>query len=233
MDTFDANSAPRRWSVAPPSANGWETTAKTQAPAQAQVEEGPGQSRRPRARNVDGKKGAAALPDFAFVVLGHLERHPEGVHGYELGRALAQAVAGPRFSQIYRLLRRLERAGMASSRVETESSHLRYRFSITASGRSALHGWLTRIPDRGVTCEQLLDRLRFADRLPRECLIRWIDAALSRCDEELGAIEATSSSHPRSGAEDPAYAMAMKARLTADRCWIEELRRRVERSAPE
>lgn len=172
-----------------------------------------------------------ALSEAAHVVLGYVGEHPEGIHGYRLGSILSRSplrLPSLGLGQLYRLLHRLEKAGLVTSRVEEESARLRYRFTITPRGEACFSKWMKTVPEEnGTTCDQVLDRLRFADRLPGTVLLRLIDDAereLERKAEELEKYELTSE-----GARmNRQYASALRARLTADRGWLAEIRRRAE-----
>jgi DNA-binding PadR family transcriptional regulator len=177
------------------------------------------------------KQKTGALSEAAHVVLGYVGEHPEGIHGYHLGSILSRSplrLPSLGLGQLYRLLHRLEKAGLVISRVEEESARLRYRFTITPRGEACFSKWLNTVPAvNGTTCDQVLDRLRFADRLPGAVLLRLIDEAereLERKAEELGEYELTSE-----GARmNRQYAPALRARLAADRGWLAEVRRLAE-----
>jgi DNA-binding PadR family transcriptional regulator len=176
---------------------------------------------------------AARLPDAAYVVLGYVGRYPTGVHGYELGRVLSRSplrVPSMQLGQLYRALQRLERAGLVQRHVETESSRLRYRFTVTKQGARAFERWLSAIPgDSGQACEQLLERLRFADHMPSETVLRLVDTAARQCREGIEELAAHAGDEEAVGA----YALALKARLADGRCWLEEVRRIVRETAAE
>jgi DNA-binding PadR family transcriptional regulator len=180
--------------------------------------------------------GDQRLPDVAYVVLGHVAASPSGIHGYELGRQLSRS--GPelppmRLGQLYRILRRLEAAALVVCHVESESLRLRYRFTVTPRGASVLQTWLMTLPrGTGAVCEQVLYRLRFAERLSAAALLGLVDTA---AEESRLALERLGGngrrSHDRGGAGGHPYDVALKERLAMDRCWLEEVRGLVERSA--
>jgi DNA-binding PadR family transcriptional regulator len=184
----------------------------------------------------------AALPEVAYLILGYVAMHPEGVHGYQLGRTLSRPplrVPSLRLGHLYRLLRRLEQAGLVACTVEAETTRLRYRFSITPDGEATFREWWLHPPrSGGLTRDHVLERLRFADRLPSRDVLRLIDGAVRACESESEAM----ARHGRAGEEScdalpeigaRIYLMARKARLADDRCWLEEVRRLVERGAGE
>jgi DNA-binding PadR family transcriptional regulator len=187
----------------------------------------------PASAGAKGRADAGRLPDAAFVVLGYIGRYPNGVHGYQLGRALScppLRVASMQLGQLYRVLQRLEKAGFVQRHVETESSRLRYRFTVTGEGAHAFERWLSAIPkDTGQACEQLLDRLRFADRVPAETVLRLIDSAARQCQKGIEELAAHAGGREAAGP----YAMALKARLADGRCWLEEVRRLVQETVRE
>ena len=175
------------------------------------------------------------LPDIAHVILGHVGTSPQGIHGYQLGRLLARPglrLPSLRLGQLYRLLRRLERASLVMCHVESESARLRYRFTITPQGETQLQDWLMSLRGTsGSICQQLLYRLRFAERLPVAALVRLIDDAMEECGaalEEIG--KATSAARERGQEVNPTYEHALKTRLATDRCWLEEIRRLLQRT---
>jgi len=187
-----------------------------------------------KAAGPTGASRANMLPDVAYVVLGYVGRYENGVHGYQLGRALSRSplrVPSMQLGHLYRVLQRLEKAGFVQRHVETESSRLRYRFTVTKKGNGAFQGWLSRIPEgTGQACEQLLERLRFADCLSPEAVLSLIDSAAQQCQEGIEELAA----HVGGGSDAAGpYAVALKARLADGRCWLEEVRRLVQEAATE
>ena len=181
------------------------------------------------------REETARLPDIAYVILGHVGVHADGIHGYQLGRLLSRSalrLPALRLGQLYRVLRRLERAHLVDCHVEAESARLRYRFAITPRGEACLQEWLGHIP-RGsaATCQQLLYRLRFANRLPGTVLLRLVDEAVHECRSSLEEMSQRSAA-PRDEHNDRPgpYEASLKARLATDLCWLEEVRRVVQRS---
>lgn len=175
------------------------------------------------------------FPDIAHVILGHVTMTPNGIHGYQLGRQLSRSapeLPPMRLGQLYRILRRLERAALVVCHVESESSRLRYRFTVTPRGESVLQEWLTTLPrDTGAVCQQLLYRLRFAERFSGTALLRLVDDAAEESRLALERVgESVSKNRDRGGEGGHPYDQALKARLAMDRCWLEEVRGLVERS---
>jgi DNA-binding PadR family transcriptional regulator len=183
------------------------------------------------AEREDGRDEDSRLPELAYVVLGHVRMYPEGIHGYRLGRMLAAPAAmlpGVQLGQLYRLLRRLKAAGMVASRVEAESARLRYRYVITPRGETCLEAWLRRVPrGTGATCQQLLNRLRFAGALAPGVLRTLVDDAVHECRRNLELLPPVPSVG-RDRRHDGAYEVALRARLATDLCWLEEVRGLVE-----
>lgn len=172
----------------------------------------------------------SGLSEAAFVVLGYVGKYPEGIHGYHLGKILSRSplrLSSLGLGQLYRLLHRLEKAGLVISSVEEESARLRYRFTITQRGEADFSEWLRSVPEgSGTTSESVLDRLRFAEQLPGAVLLRLIDEAHRECErkvEELAKYELKGERTPMS----QRYARALRARLGADRLWLDEIRQLV------
>ena len=176
------------------------------------------------------------LPDVAYTVLGYVGMYVGGVHGWELGRRLSRAIHGEPtlgMGRLYRVLRQLERAELVRCRVEPSASRLRYLFTMTAHGESCFGRWLKHIP-RGTPapCQQLLDRLRFAEQLPQNVLLRLLDEAAHECQREIEGLGQPEPSTRDTGKDTrrQLHASALKARMADDRCWLEEVRRLVQRS---
>jgi len=175
------------------------------------------------------------LPEVAYVVLGYVRAYPEGVHGYHLGRILSRfplRSASLGLGHLYRILHQLESAGLVKSEVEDGSPRLRYRLTITLRGEACFSSWLTTVPEGSeATCDQVLDRLRFADRLPGKVVLRLVDEAERECKSKLEELaQHTASEHPPKGEESHVsrpYTMALMARVAADLRWLEEVRQMV------
>lgn len=169
------------------------------------------------------------LPDRAFVVLGYVGRFPDGVHGYRLGRILTRSAGGLpslRLGQLYRLLRHLERAGCVESTIETGGPRpARYQFTVTPAGRARFRRWLTSVPKgQGSVREGILDRLRFSECLPNTALRRLLAEAAKECEDAIDALRQEAAQPPGAAHTDKAlHAMALEARLAADRRWLDEV----------
>lgn len=183
----------------------------------------------------DDGDGESRFPDVAYVILGHVATSPNGLHGYHLGRVLTRAtpqLPPMRLGQLYRILRRLERAALVTCHVESESSRLRYRFTVTPRGEAVLQDWLSTMPrGTGSVCQQLLLRLGFAAQIPQAALLRLVDDAAV---EAKHAIEALAKNgmpgRDRRSEPDSLFTTALRARLATDRCWLEEVRHIVAQS---
>jgi PadR family transcriptional regulator AphA len=84
-----------------------------------------------------------------YVILGLLSAQmPQEVHGYDLGRALADGVLGQivrvESGMLYHYLKRLSRDGLISTRVEPQVGRPdRQLHATTPEGSSALQSWLS------------------------------------------------------------------------------------------
>ena len=176
------------------------------------------------------------LSELASVVLGYIGTYPDGVHGYHLGRMLSRSPLGLpslRLGQLYRILRHLERAGLVRSHIEVAGPRpARYRFVTTPGGRSAFRQWLASLPHGRVPVrEQVLNRLRFSDRLPISALQRLLEEAVRACQTELETLRRHETPGGDPAAEPrPLHCMAVEARLLADRRWLDELQLLIEES---
>jgi DNA-binding PadR family transcriptional regulator len=178
------------------------------------------------------------LPEIAHVILGYVAMYPEGVHGYRLGRTLARAPLGLpalRLGQVYRALRHLERQGFVRSEIESGGPRpARHRFTVTPDGAAAFRAWLTSVPHGPEPLrDQMLNRLRFVDRLPPAVVESLLREAVGECDAELEALRRHQSlsgaTEGRLGGVKPLVGRLMEMRLVADRRWLDEVRRLIER----
>ncbi|MGI5164109.1 PadR family transcriptional regulator [Spirillospora sp. CA-253888] len=117
------------------------------------------------------------LPPTSWAVLGLLS-FGEELSGYDLKKwadwSLKFFYWSPSFSQIYGELKRLEKAGLAASRVElTESTRAKRVYRITEEGLAAVARWADRAPveppvlKHGVMLRAWLGHLMAPDRLRR------------------------------------------------------------------
>ena len=177
------------------------------------------------------------LPETAYVILGYVGMYPNGIHGYRLGRILLHSPLGlrsVRIGQLYRVLHRLERADLVKTHVEAGGPRpARYRFTMTASGRSRFRLWLRSAPrGSGPLRDRVINRLRFADLLPPADLESLLEDAARECRIELEEIQRQrGETCDWKGAVSSLHLMAIEARLAADRRWLNEIRRVLDRSS--
>jgi DNA-binding PadR family transcriptional regulator len=177
------------------------------------------------------------LPEHAYVILGYVGTYAEGVHGYEIGRLLLRSPLGfplLGLGQLYRVLHQLESARLISGAIEMNgAARARYRFKMTRKGEASFRQWLTG-GSRGVTPvrDQLLNRLRFADQVPRPVLTRLVSEAIKECQAEIDDLNRTGKARPCEGDVTPLHRLALQARLVAYQRWLAEVRNLVEGSAP-
>lgn len=172
------------------------------------------------------------LSDVELIVLGHVRTYRSGVHGYQLGRTLAHCALGlPSLTlgRLYRILHRLERAGLVEGRIDGRHARLRCRFTLTERGEARFRQWLIPGPAAAEgSPEELLRRLRFAEEVPRPTLRRWLDQALHACRADLATIKRCSTPAPEPGGDvGQLYTQALRARLVAQKRWLEEVLRLV------
>ncbi len=175
------------------------------------------------------------LADLAYLVLGYVRGHPDGIYGYRLGQRVGATPLGlpaVRLAQLYRMLHELGRRGLVKRRVEVGGARpSRLVFSITAAGAAAFRRWLTGPPRGAVPVrDQLLQRLRFVDALPERALKRLVRDAVRECMAEQEALRAAArvtatGTREMSGAARALMAMALERRVAADRGWLAELER--------
>ncbi|MGV9193849.1 PadR family transcriptional regulator [Microbacterium sp. MC2] len=139
--------------------------------------------------------GIHDLPSTSWAVLGILSFGTE-LSGYDVKRWADQSLAffywAPSQSQIYAELRRLERLGLAQSRVEqTHEARSRRLYEITEHGVHSIRGWFDELPAEPVVLKHShilrlwaahngdLDRLRLALADYREHALRKADAAVA------------------------------------------------------
>jgi DNA-binding PadR family transcriptional regulator len=176
---------------------------------------------------------ASRMPDIAFYILGLVAEHPDGIHGYALMRAGRPApFAGQSMvlTQLYRRLERLQGQGFLRREVEASGPRLRYLFSITARGETALRKWLS---SPVATTEGVIERLRFASRLPRAAVLGMLESADRHIADTLTRFRKSAEGHEREPGEgDGLWIRAVEARLDADRQWLQVVRRSVVDSTP-
>ena len=178
------------------------------------------------------------LPEHAYVILGCVGMHPGGIHGYRLGRTLSRSALGLPLlglGQLYRVLHHLEGAGLVKGEMEVNGSRrARYRFTMTAEGGTVFQQWLTRVARGSLPVrDQLLNRLRFADRLSGSVLLRFLKEAVQECQAELEDLgRERRALKDQNGGANPLHSRAIEARLVADRRWLEAVQQLVETASP-
>jgi len=171
---------------------------------------------------------AAQLPEHAYVILGYVGLHPEGVHGYQIGRLLLGSPLGLPLlglGQLYRVLHQLEAVGFVTGTIEVNgAARARYRFTLTRKGGTAFRQWLAG-GSRGAAPirDQLLNRLRFADQVPPPTLRRLVAEALKECEGELGDLERERKAQATDGFVTSLHSLALQARLVAYQRWLSEV----------
>ncbi len=133
---------------------------------------------------------------------------------------------------IYPLMRRLERAGLLSARVERSGKRRRREYRITPRGVAALRAWIgPPLAPEAVTVahDPLRSRARFLGALTAEQQRAWITAARAALDEVERRVCAWSESH--SGEKDAAMRRAVRLLtrsgeidVESRRRWIDEIR---------
>ncbi|PSK98020.1 PadR family transcriptional regulator [Murinocardiopsis flavida] len=171
------------------------------------------------------------------AILGILSIQP--MSGYELKKVIDESVGHfwtADQSQVYRTLAGLVADGLAARRtvVQEERPNL-HLHSATGPGLAELDRWLASPLPSQPTREPFLARLFFADRMPPEEITELLDTRRRDVRAQLAALEAIAV--PAESAETGqvlrlatlAYGIAhAKAELD----WLDDTRRRLERSTP-
>jgi DNA-binding PadR family transcriptional regulator len=164
------------------------------------------------------------LTDSDYVVLGCFLKFPEGLHGYRLKQVLGDPAMGLghiTYSRLYRFLQRFERDGLLHRQLDRDAARLRYSFTITPRGEARFLKWLSCDPAAGEPSgERLLRRLCFADATAPDTVQHWIEEAAAVCARQLAELERDEST-----SQDETYRSLLRARLRAERQWIEQTRR--------
>ena len=104
-----------------------------------------------------------------WAVLGLLALRPRS--GYDIKQAVDRTIRhfwAASYGQIYPELKRLETAGWIEGTDGSRGARSRRVYSITATGRAELRGWLYGTKTQIELRDESLLRLFFADTLPRE-----------------------------------------------------------------
>jgi PadR family transcriptional regulator AphA len=134
---------------------------------------------------------AVTLTNTGRVILGMIaEGHTTG---YAIKASIDRSTSlfwGASIGGIYPELRRLEQAGLVSSRDDFRGETRRHAYTLTQPGRKALHGWLASAdePVLEMRHEALL-RLRFAGVLPVEEQLDVVRRMRAVHESRLAALE--------------------------------------------
>jgi DNA-binding PadR family transcriptional regulator len=135
------------------------------------------------------KPAASTLTATECAVLGLLTKGERS--GYDLGKKAERSVGyvwAPARSQIYAVLPRLVRQGLARSRRVRQSGRPdKQLYRITAKGREALRDWLETSEDSEST---FLLRVFFGDQMSRETLVALIERRRDEAKAELAEFRA-------------------------------------------
>jgi DNA-binding PadR family transcriptional regulator len=133
---------------------------------------------------VETKARAATLTATECAVLGLLTKGPRS--GYDLAKKADESVGhvwSPARSQIYAVLPRLVRAGLATSRRVAQSGRPdKQVYRITTKGRDAVQEWLESSEDRDDT---FLLRVFFGDLMSKQALTNLIERRRRLARERL------------------------------------------------
>ena len=130
---------------------------------------------------------------------------------------------------IYPVLKRLEEAGLISSRASPRGRQARSRVSATAAGRRALRRWLAGAPEPGelaAPSDPLRTRLYFVGLLSPKEQQRFFEQALDGLRQELAASEAYVETYGTEGPEAISR-LAARGAVFAARArirWLKEAR---------
>jgi hypothetical protein len=97
---------------------------------------------------------------------------------------------------------------------------------MTVEGRTRFRRWLTSLPKGGGPIrEHVLDRLRFSECLPSTALQRLLAEARRECENQIDALRRDGvDAATRDASGKALHAMALEARLAADKRWLDEVR---------
>jgi PadR family transcriptional regulator, regulatory protein AphA len=133
---------------------------------------------------VQTKAGVSTLTATECAVLGLLTKGARS--GYDLTKKAEQSVGhvwSPARSQIYAVLPRLVRAGLATSRKVPQSGRPdKQVYRVTSKGREALEAWLETSEDRDDT---FLLRVFFGDLMSKEALVGLVERRRQLARERL------------------------------------------------
>lgn len=177
------------------------------------------------------------------AILGFLDR--ESMTGYDLKTRCFDAAVGHLWTadqaQVYRTLERLQKRGLARSRIVPQRGKPDRRvFHITTKGRAALASWLREDLELAPVRDPLLVRLSLTAGLPDREILGLLTSARSGYQSRLDALRADAAgAPPRCAAPDDRaaalYRMTLGATISATRTaidWIDDCVERVSHGLP-
>jgi len=122
-----------------------------------------------------------------YAILGILSNKPRT--GYDIHKLVKTRMGSfwdIGYSQIYPTLRRLEKEGILTKKVEiNEQGQNRKVYSITNEGKNKLKGWLTK-PAKPETFKfEVLLKIAFGDQVPKDEIIKHIEELKARNTAKL------------------------------------------------
>jgi PadR family transcriptional regulator, regulatory protein AphA len=142
--------------------------------------------------------GELTLTEAAALALLEIEGERSGYDLLKLATKSIGHVWTPAKSQLYATLRRLDRAGLAVSRVEPQTGRPdRQLFKITAAGRDALQRWLEHVDGSETQATRL--KIFVGGLMSRELLVRHVDAYRTDALERLEVYAEIEKTNTRKG----------------------------------
>jgi DNA-binding PadR family transcriptional regulator len=142
----------------------------------------------------------AQINTTRFIILGLLSH--EAMSGYDMKKRIELSVShfwNVGFSQIYPTLAELEKDGhITKQSAEASKGPQRYVYAITDAGRQALTDWLLLPEEKEYTRYEILLKLFFGARLPKDVTCRRISSFRERYDgqrEQMAAFKANLEQH--------------------------------------
>ena len=190
--------------------------------------------RRGRVHRDDDRALPSALTTTEYAVLGLVAYRESS--GYDLAQAAKRGVGyiwAPSRSQIYKVLRRLEDAGLVAQRpVAQRGRPDKVVYRITAAGRAALVAWVEEVEDEPTGGPSVfLLKFLFAWAAPPEAAFAQLDAYERHLKRTVAHFEQRVQQLP---ADDPPHSLAAlrhgiaRGKTTLE--WIEKTRKTLKRS---
>lgn len=172
-----------------------------------------------------GDNGRDAKPNLAatsWALLGMLSYEQE-LSGYDIRKwidwSLRFFYGSPAYSQIYSELKKLEKLGLLTSRVENTGTRNRRLYKITAAGMDAVTRWANEAPvDPPVLKHSPLLRVTFGHLTNPARLKEILQQHVSYVDE----MQAKAAKDAKWSAADPSWAYARVALQWAERYYANE-----------